>query len=113
LEEAATNLDPLLKLKAESFLVTLPLLHLGHCTLALSLKTIFSKSSSHLGQWYSKMGIPKLLFYFIITKGSAGKQSKCGKEKSTKLQASNPKQIPILNAQKIQTGHAREVSTLG
>jgi hypothetical protein len=29
-EEAATNLDPLLKLKAETFLVNLPLLHLGH-----------------------------------------------------------------------------------
>jgi hypothetical protein len=63
LEEEATNLDPLLKLKAETFLLTLLLLHLGHWTFGLSLKTIFSKSWSHLGQWYSKMGIPELLFF--------------------------------------------------
>ncbi|KPK84795.1 MAG: hypothetical protein AMJ94_19755 [Deltaproteobacteria bacterium SM23_61] len=40
-------MDPLLKLKAEIFLLTLLLLHLGHWTLVLSLETIFSKSSSH------------------------------------------------------------------
>jgi hypothetical protein len=48
--EEATNLDPLLKLKAETFLFTLLLLQRGHLTLVLALKTICSKSSRQLGQ---------------------------------------------------------------
>jgi len=67
-EEEATLPDPLLKLKVETFLVTLLPSHRGHRTFVLSLKTIFSKSSSQLGQWYSKIGIAKLL-YNIITIG--------------------------------------------
>jgi hypothetical protein len=49
-EEEAAYLDPLLKLNAETFLATLPLLQRGHWTLVLLLNTIFSKSSSHAGQ---------------------------------------------------------------
>jgi hypothetical protein len=56
LDEAAT-FDPLLKLKADTFLITLPLSHRGHLTLLRPLKTIFSKSCSQLGQWYSKIGM--------------------------------------------------------
>jgi hypothetical protein len=43
--EAATNLDPLLKLKAETFLLTFPPWHFGHLILVELLKTICSKSS--------------------------------------------------------------------
>jgi hypothetical protein len=69
-EEEATSLDPLLKLKADTFLVTLLPLHRGHWTLVLPLKTIFSKSLSQLGQWYSKIGMAKLLLvYYIKSKG--------------------------------------------
>jgi hypothetical protein len=65
-DEEATNLDPLLKLNAETFLATLALLHRGHWIFVLLLNTIFSKFSSQAGQWYSKIGIENSFFLPLL-----------------------------------------------